>query len=570
MPTPQTRASRPLSSLLALVRAQAGNITILGAGAFLVLSGVFSLSLDVGILYTTKRELQTAADMAALKAVTYPTDAETLVADVLEANSISGELDEDPGVSWGRFPPVGYTMDNVGSLPVEDRFQAGAAGANALRVTLSESPRLYLINLFSDEAVRVSAEAIAANFPVSQLVVGSEALGFDSDKATAFNSILSSLLGTSVGLSAAGYNGLAAADIRILGFLDALAAGASISAGDYNAVLAEEFTFPEIVAAVLAAIGADEDFSGDTAVVTAVLQQLSSDLADASPAPLGDVISLDADNPKNGGSARLNLLDLVMASGEAANAEHGTTAEVSVPLAGGLASLRVAAVEPRRFSAIGGPGITAATGQARVYLVVEPTQALSLAGVDFDLRFPLLIETTKGVGTVTAISCPTHVSADGTVSVTATAGTLKTSVVDIDPAQLGQDAAPVTQPAEIVDGAGLLRVTATGEVTYGSGSGDLAFVAPFTADNIQRVSTSDPVGDAGTALFEDLTYDVEVLGLPLISEATVVSGIEPIADAVAPEVDALLASVLEALGASAGNTDVAIPYINCRNPVLIQ
>lgn len=557
------------SSLLRFASSRNGSIAIIAAAVFFTMSAVFSLSLDIGILYVSKQELQTAADLSALKAVTNPSRADELVLDVLEANGLSDSLSEDPELTWGSFPPTGYTMDTVTSLPVDDRFEEGGAGANALRVTLADVPRLYLVNLFFDANVQVSARAVAANLPLTQLFIRSYLAAFDSDRATVFNGLLSSYLGTSANLTAVGYNGLADADVSLIGFLDALAAGAGISAGDYDAVLAEEVTYPEMAAAAVTAMNEDDDFSGDVATVTAALQSLSADLSTVPTAALGDYLSLDADDPQKAAAARFNLLDLVVASSEAANAEHGLTSEVSIPIAGGAVSLSAAVVEPGQMTAVGGVGITAETSQTRLYLVVEPTQVLTLLGTDFDVRLPLLIESTKGTATVTDISCPTPLPDDATVAVSATSSALDTSVVDIDTAQLGEATTPVTQPGEIVDVGGLLTVTATAEVNYGSGSSNLTFTAPFDMDNFQTVSMTAPVSSAGSSLFSSLSYDVDVLGLPLVTDAMVVNALEPIVDAVAPGVDGLLDDVFEALGVSIGNTDVGVPYVRCSNPTLI-
>lgn len=550
-------------------QAQSGNVSIIGLGIFLVLAAMFSVALDVGVLYTTKRDLQTVADLAVLKAVTDPNEAEALVADVVAQNGLSGALSEAPGVTRGQFPPAGYTMDTVTGLPIDSRFEAGVADGNALQVSLSESPRLYLVQLFFDPTARVRAQATAANLPFTQLAIRSSALSFDSDKATAFNGLLSSLLGTSVNLSAVGYDGLLSADIKLIDFLDALAAAVGVSAGDYDAVLQEDVTFPEIVTAALNAIGADPDFSGDVAAATGALQQIVNDLGTIGPFPLADIMSVEAERPQNAAAARLNLLDLFLASSEAANAEHSSTAEVSVPILGGLVSMRAAVVEPPRFSAIGGVGISVETAQMRLFLEVEPTQALSLLGTSFDIRIPVLIETAKGEATVTDLSCPTPLPADASVSVAATSTLVQTSVIDIDPAAIGGATTPVGQVPEIVGAGSLLTVTATGEVDYGATTSNMLFVAPFDENNYQTVATSDPVAGAAASLFGGLTYDVEALGIPLITQAMVVDALSPIVDAVAPGVDALLDDTLEAFGVGIGNVDVGVPYIRCSNPMLI-
>lgn len=557
------------SALLGFARSRSGNVSIIGLAILLTLAAVFSASLDVGVLYTTKRKLQAVADMAVLKAVTDPGRAEDLVADVIAANGLSDALAGSPQLTWGQFPHSGYTMDTVTSLPIADRFEIGGAEANALQVSIREIPRLYLVNMFFDASVPVVARATSGNFPFTQLSIRSGALAFDSDKATAFNGVLSGLLGTSVALSVLNYDGLAGADIRLIGFLDALAAGTGVTAGDYDAVLQENVTFPEIATAAMTEIGADPDFSGDANAATTALQQLFNDLGTVGPIPLGDVISLDAEKPENAAAARINLLDLFLASSQAANAEHGLTTEVSVPIAGGLVSMRAAVIEPQKFSAIGGVGIRVETSQIRLFLEVEPTQALSLLGVDYGIRIPLLIEGVKGEATVTDLSCPTPLPADASVSVAASSTALQTSVIDIDPTALGELTTPVGQVPEIVSAGGALTVTATGQANFGQTTSNLVFTAPFDDNNYQTISTSDPVANATASLFGSLTYNVTALGIPLVTNAMVVGALSPIVDAVAPDVDALLDDALQAFGISVGNVDVGVPYIRCSNPMLI-
>lgn len=544
-------------------------MSILIFGVFIVLAGILSISLDGGILLTTKRQLQGAVDLAALKASTDLDNNAAIVAEVLNSNGFHGDLTASSTVTLGTFPPTGYTMDTVEGLPINDRFQVGGASPNSLRVTAQTTPHLYLSHLFYHEPISVSATAVAGNFPVTQVAVRTTALAFDSSKSQIFNAVLSSFWGSSINLSAASYDGLVSGNIRLLPFLDALGTSLGLTTGSYDAVLQQQVTLPEVLQAATTAISADPSFSGDPAAVTATLASLSG-VGAGLPFTLSDFITLDAENPQSAAAAYVNLFDLIEGSSQAANKQKGVVNTVSIPLAGGQANISVAIIDPMQISAIGGVGVHAETAQARFLIEFIPTQLLSLPPLNLSVRLPLLFELSKGSATVTGISCPTPNAADGKVDVSAQSTPASISFADVDPNTLGQSGPLTTSPGTIVSDPPLLQVTATGQTTYLGQHSDLEFSAPFDYSNFQSVDTATPISSAGSSLIDSLSFNVSIAGLPLITTSTVLSALTPILTAVEPTLDSLIDNLTEALGVRAGEMEAGVPFLKCSNPLLIQ
>ena len=131
------------------------------------------------------------------------------------------------------------------------RFQAGGSPVNAARVTVRTLGTTFFAgNLLPNPAIGTTALASASN--EAAFSIGSR---LASLKGGIINQLLGKLLGTDLSLSVMDYNALLGADVNLLGFLDALAGKASITAGTYDDVLNSDVTVGRFVSAHLSALG---------------------------------------------------------------------------------------------------------------------------------------------------------------------------------------------------------------------------------------------------------------------------------------------------------------------------
>jgi uncharacterized membrane protein len=534
-----------------------------------LLGGLFSLSVDAGSIYLTKRRLQESVDLAALKAVTDPSNAATLAQSSVAANISAAYLTEPVAVASGRYPPTGFTLANIGTLPVNGRFEPGAAQPNALRVTARAKAPLFLTRIFFADDITVSAGATAFNQPLAQITVGTGLLAVDLAQSGANDALLSGLLGSSISLSAVSYQGLANANVRLFGFLDALATVTGTPAGDYEALLAANVDYSDLTSALISAVQADPDLAAVAGALVATLNTLGAQAGSTGSFALGDVLSIADEASAKAAGSKLNLFALLRASAEALNQSGGSTTSVDIPVTGGSIGLRLAVIEPTQMSAIGGEGISVESAQVRAYLEVNPIQSMNVLGIPVSIRFPIYFEAASGQATVTSIACSGPDTAMAQVGVSAQPGLASTTTADINTANLHQVAPLATQPALISNVAGLVRVTATGSWTISGAAQDLTFTAPFDASNTQRVPLASPLQSVLATLLASGSITVTVLGLPF-PISIVTNQLAPILNAIAPVVDTVIDDLLEAMGIATAYMDVSIPYVRCSNPVLAQ
>ena len=218
------------------------------------------------------------------------------------------------------------------------------------------------------------------------LAVGSYAAGLDTGQSVLLNALLGRLLGSSVNLSAAGYQGLAATEISLLELLEGLPLVDvdTLTVADADQVLATEVSVATILgAAVTALSNADEEVSANVlADLGALAAQIgvAVDLGLLDDLALGTLLGIT-----QGGQTALttsvNLLDLVVAAVEVANGQYA----VEVPdlavstgaLPGGLGALLPAVdvtgtvgVLPRPRRGCGPRGLKVRTGAVDVDLGV--------------------------------------------------------------------------------------------------------------------------------------------------------------------------------------------------------
>ncbi|MDA7418166.1 pilus assembly protein TadG-related protein [Xenophilus arseniciresistens] len=380
---------------------QRGSVVVnFAIAAFVIIVAV--LGTEIGVYSFQKRELQKAADLAALSGAVRLQPDSCVAGEAMARSNAAENLAHlahlapvTTDVACGRWvrPAEGApeTEDGLVSVGPDDNY-------DALRVTLTA---LYDSILPAFSNLSLEAKAVAQmDGPQASFTVGS---GVARLNAGALNQLLSLLLGTNVTLSLADYEGLANTNVNLLGLAKAL----GLAVGTYDELAAADLDVGELLSGTVGLLPRD---SVDPAVGVALnalnvlldlgvpLEQLS--LAVLKTASQNGLLSLDLDtrDPSTALDTDVSVLNLLLVGLQVANASDDpsfVSGAINVPLQP-LANVGVRAkvIEPPSIG-VGPPGYTASgrartaahTAVVRVYL---NTQVLTPAGGDSLLDVNLL------------------------------------------------------------------------------------------------------------------------------------------------------------------------------------
>lgn len=411
-PTPPVHRRGPRTPMRTL--RQRGSILLNAALALLVI--VVALSgTELGLLFMQQRELQKAADLAALAgARQLALEPATCPASVVE-QSVRSNLSSmlgDPVIApecgtWA--PPLEATEDSA------DGFTSGATPASAVRVSITLQPTSLLSGV---QDRQISAWAVARmDQPLAAFSVGSRLVGIK-------DSLLGDLL-KSIGLdlsgSLVGYDGLAQLKVTPRGLLQQLGIPVStdIGIGELNTLLAaRQVELGDLLNAAVIAAGQSSLLGANVQLVNAIeaalgvselMVQLGTD-PDTNPlrGVFAQIVAPDAAT-QSALDVEVNALDLVFASVGVGTQKHAIA--VNGLNVANLVKARVALVEPPSI-AIGGVGATAYTAQVRTFVDVS-TSGVPLLGSVVNLKLPIMIDAVTGRGTLRELCSDALRGADG-------------------------------------------------------------------------------------------------------------------------------------------------------------
>ncbi|MBX9800571.1 MAG: hypothetical protein K2Y13_14025 [Burkholderiaceae bacterium] len=368
-------------------------------------------SIDIGYLFFQKRELQKAADLAALagaqqlarsSAATDPCASALAIAKLNANQQVTlGFSTSELVATCGSWDPVKNT-----TAPHYVVHQAGQPTPNAVSVWVNRS----FPSFFGSWANRnVSVQAIAtADAEIAVFSVGSKLLQVQG------NGVVPKLLtglGVNVdGASLASYNGLANANIKPSGLLKALGVDVSAAADVAtirSAVLLNTgsncgngFCPLNALLGKITAVAGQQNLVDLLGIKGDQLTLPVKILSDATGRGL--FVLADAANGQAALNSDINVLELVTAAVGVANSHRFIDANSGLDLPGlGSANIRVGIVEPPSIG-IGGKGTTAFTSQVRVFNhIVAPSPVGSAASKLLKVDLPIAIDVVNGHGTIT-------------------------------------------------------------------------------------------------------------------------------------------------------------------------
>ncbi|OLF55700.1 pilus assembly protein TadG-related protein [Pseudomonas chlororaphis] len=377
---------------------QRGAIGLMAAAGLGLALLTMLVVVDSGRLYMEQRKLQRVADNAALEAVsrggTCQAGLSAAAYAVQSATRNGFVVDADSTVATS----CGSLLTGTDSLRT---FTVDASKSSAVRVVVSDtvatSVAAGVSSLFSTGAVAlntpISATAVAAvpTPSLAQLSIRSTLGVVDTAKSNLLNPIVGGLLGGSVSLTAAGWNGLLNSNINLLSYLDRLAINLNVAAGNYTQLLNTTATATQLIQAAVNVVQAN----GATAEVITALGNLQVAAISGAPLKIGEILNLQTGTPTTGLDANVQLFQLLQAIVELSNSKSAVAATLPVNVLGLVnATVRVKVIEPAQLSAVGDPKLAKADplGANRIY--VRTAQVRTLISINLPVLSTVLGLTT--------------------------------------------------------------------------------------------------------------------------------------------------------------------------------
>lgn len=366
-------------------RSQEGSVVI-HVAIFLSLAVILFIGIELGYLFYLKRDFQKTADLAALAG-----------AQALNANNCApayGAARSNANDSPNRNMPAGFLLEdsdiNCGYWSPSDTIHTGhfddnqtLATKNAVRVSITRTAPPFFIFFTGNRTISVQAIAARA-LPQAVLNIRSTLVSVDSTQSVLLNTVLGKLLGTSLQVTAAGWNGLLGTDIKLLSFLDKLAIELDIDAGQYDQVLNTDAKVGQLLQAMIKAL----QQGGSTAEVAIdaleALIKIHGDLPGAQPLlRLGDLLGIQTGTEAAGLQTDLQLFQVVQGIVQLANKKNGVSVDIPVSVPGlGSITTKLRVIQPPQISAIGNPELAKSAPYGPDRIQVQTAQLRALISID--------------------------------------------------------------------------------------------------------------------------------------------------------------------------------------------
>ncbi len=516
-----------------------------------VILGIAGFGVDFGMAYHERRRLQAGADIAALAAVR-STDAEASSRRSLSENGYRSP-------SGLVVTPGTYRAD--AAVAPGDRFTPGGTAPNAVRVQLVSETRTGLTRLVGAPAtLRMGATATALQSNMAAYGIGSSLATVDGGIV---NAMTGALLGSQVSLGVLDYRSLANLRVDLMSVLRNVAASQGIQAGNYDSLLKA----PVPARAFLSAVADAARLGGASTSALNALSAAAGALG-ARNVRLADFLGLGEAGqiPLSSAPAPISVDSLSLVTGTAALA-NGTN-QVAVDLAAlpaGIAKARVtfAVGEPWVTSGMVRTGHRLATAQLRALVEFEIPLPLGLGSI----RLPVYLQGAQGSATLQAVTCPWTSRSERSVTLDVATGAADIAIGDVPRQSLDRFSPPpqvspatmLSLPLVTLRGSARVRIGETRQrVTFNDGD--------IEANRTRTVSggLGSPVGSLLSGL------NLELDGLPLGNLLGLKPAVASTLSALSPSLDAVVKSVLSAMGIRIGAVDVAAQGVRCDGAVLVN
>ncbi|MEE4077397.1 pilus assembly protein TadG-related protein [Pseudomonas viridiflava] len=375
----------PLNRYVATQDRQRGAIGLMAALTLVLALLCTLMVIDSGRLYMEKRSLQRIADVAALEAAGRKGTCMTGASAASYATQSAIRNGFTPGSDGRTLVATCGTL----SVNTESRrvFTADATQSQAIQVVVSHPvPRSIaagIAALFDSTPdspdIQLSATAVAASAsPLASLTIRSAAMTIDSAKAAVLNPIVGGLLGGTLNLGVANWQGLVNTDLSLLNYLNRLKLDLNLTAVGYTQVLNTTVSVSQLMQSAINVL--DPSGTLNATATIAGLQAIKA-AAGATTVLLGDLLAVQGSADIAALNTSLRLLDLVQGLAQLANDKNGISAPVQINIPGlAQVTTRIQVIEPPQLSAIGDPGkidpLNPKTGANRIYVRTAQMRAL--------------------------------------------------------------------------------------------------------------------------------------------------------------------------------------------------
>lgn len=341
---------------------QRGAIGLMAAGTLAVALVFMLLAVDSGRLYMEKRRLQSIADTAALEAAgrgglcTPSTTANDYAVQNATRNGFTVVAGD---TSRGLAVTCGSLVTNASNVRV---FSADPTKNDAVRVIATRSVVTSIAsglwNMFSGVPVStqmtLSATAVAAYAPpVAQLTIRSSLVSVDSTKSPLLNLVIGNLLGGSLSITAAGWNGILQTNVNLLSYLNQLAINLGVTAGDYTTLLNTAVSATDLINAAVMVL--QQNGSAVQAVVNDVLS-IKAIAPNSKVLTVGSLLNVATGTPAAALNSSVQLFQLLETVAQLSNSKTAVSVatQVNIPVVGSV-SIQTQVIQPPQMSAIGNP-----------------------------------------------------------------------------------------------------------------------------------------------------------------------------------------------------------------------
>ncbi|HWJ70891.1 MAG TPA: pilus assembly protein TadG-related protein [Sphingobium sp.] len=540
-----------------LWRNRDGAATVMLAISFTTLMGAAAVGVDVGALFLAKRQLQGIADAAVLAAATGDM-ANGATASAQSVIDRSGQ----PGVAINRLARGIYRRDAM--IAPAARFVETGAQPSAAQLVIERPVPIFFGRFLTGKATTmVRAQATAARTDLAAFSIGT---GLAALSGGLPNQLLSALAGTQLNLSVMDGQSLAAANVDILGFADALRVQLGRQGSSYADIFGTDIPLQSLVRAMAEAA---PDIASRTVLAT-ITPRLGTgrvrlaDLIDLGPLGQNDVH--DGDAP-----IKVDAFTLLRALLESAQGDV-SLATLNI-VAAGLADAKLTLVTGGGDARSPWMTVTQArdvvirTSRTRLYLEV------SALGDLVPLHIPVYVDLAEAQARLADIQCGGNPASDGvTLAVTPSIGTV--AITDLTAAQLKDfSRAPTMPPAVLAN----VPINLLGTKISARAEAHLGGVAPrnvyFDRNAIASrtpitIATNDLAAGITRSLVKDVDISVTVLGIttrvgPIVSTVGAQLGL------LAPLIDGVLNQVTGLLGLQLGAATTRVDRMRCGVPTLV-
>jgi uncharacterized membrane protein len=537
-----------------------GAVAIIMASASIAMFGVVGIAIDFGNVFTARRALQGATDIAAIAAASNLSNATAAA----NANAVANNFQaaDVASVTLGT-----YVADPT--ISPSARFQpAPLATANAVQVTMTHQQPLYFMDLLwfyhGGTSMPISTQATAAATQVVSFDLGSGTASLSGGIA---NAILGATVGGAVNMSLVDYQSLASAQVDLFGLANAVA----VQLGQPNDSYAQAFGGTISMSNFIAALERVAPGVMPQLQVLATAAATGSATVDLSRLlEYGPYADLPVGGVEPQVTATASVMSLLQNASQVGGNTHLINLNINANIPGITAVTAMMTIgEPpvgTTVMAIDQAGASLHTAQIRLFLNIT----LGMVGTAA-VQLPLYVEVGYGTASLASVACNALDSSSTQVTLNVTPGLVNGWIGNVTAANMTNfSSEPTPTTATLLNLLNIATVTGRANATVGNVAPvPVTFSATDIANQtIKPSSTTDFVGALITSLVGNLSLQVNVIGLPILVPPGLTSSVSSVLSAAVSPVDQLVTGILQATGLSLGIADTWVTGARCSAATL--